>query len=139
MRVWKEEVFGPVLPVVSYKTDGEAITLANDTIYGLSGYIYTASRARTEKLAALMPARSHTTEPSIRGLTIPSVATKCRVSGRPAANTASVMRAGSKRYAYANDPGATFFNSCSAVIPMLARCLRSLTAGGFLTTRCFGQ
>ena len=41
MRVWKEEVFGPVLPVVSYKTEDEAITLANDTIYGLSGYIYT--------------------------------------------------------------------------------------------------
>ena len=40
MRVWKEEVFGPVLPVVSYKTEDEAITLANDTIYGLSGYIY---------------------------------------------------------------------------------------------------
>jgi len=54
MRVWKEEVFGPVLPVVSYKTEDEAITLANDTIYGLSGYIYTASRARAEKLASLM-------------------------------------------------------------------------------------
>jgi acyl-CoA reductase-like NAD-dependent aldehyde dehydrogenase len=54
MRVWKEEVFGPVLPVVSYKTEEEAITLANDTIYGLSGYIYTASPARAEKLASLM-------------------------------------------------------------------------------------
>ena len=54
MRVWKEEVFGPVLPVVSYKTEDEAIKLANDTIYGLSGYIYTDSRARAEKLASLM-------------------------------------------------------------------------------------
>jgi acyl-CoA reductase-like NAD-dependent aldehyde dehydrogenase len=54
MRVWKEEVFGPVLPVVSYETEDEAITLANDTIYGLSGYIYTASRARAEKIASLM-------------------------------------------------------------------------------------
>jgi acyl-CoA reductase-like NAD-dependent aldehyde dehydrogenase len=54
MSVWKEEVFGPVLPVVSYKTEDEAITLANDTIYGLSGYIYTESRARAEKLASLM-------------------------------------------------------------------------------------
>jgi acyl-CoA reductase-like NAD-dependent aldehyde dehydrogenase len=50
----QEEVFGPVLPVISYKTEDEAITLANDTIYGLSGYIYTASRARAEKLASLM-------------------------------------------------------------------------------------
>ena len=47
-------VFGPVLPVVSYKTEDEAITLANDTIYGLGGYIYTAGRARAEKLASLM-------------------------------------------------------------------------------------
>jgi acyl-CoA reductase-like NAD-dependent aldehyde dehydrogenase len=54
MRVWKEEVFGPVLPVVSYETEDEAITLANDTIYGLSGYVFSASRARAERLASLM-------------------------------------------------------------------------------------
>jgi aldehyde dehydrogenase (NAD+) len=54
MRVWKEEVFGPVLPVVSYETEDEAIALANDTIYGLSGYIYTASQARAERIASLM-------------------------------------------------------------------------------------
>ena len=54
MRVWKEEVFGPVLPVVSYETEDEAITLANDTIYGLSGYIFSASRAQAERLASLM-------------------------------------------------------------------------------------
>lgn len=41
MRVWKEEVFGPVLPVVPFKTEEEAIKLANDTLYGLGGYIYT--------------------------------------------------------------------------------------------------
>lgn len=41
MRVWKEEVFGPVLPIVTYKTEDEAIKLANDTNYGLGGYVYT--------------------------------------------------------------------------------------------------
>lgn len=35
MPVWKEEVFGPILPVVTYTTLHEAIELANDTIYGL--------------------------------------------------------------------------------------------------------
>ncbi len=35
MPVWKEEVFGPILPVVSYATLHEAIEFANDTIYGL--------------------------------------------------------------------------------------------------------
>jgi acyl-CoA reductase-like NAD-dependent aldehyde dehydrogenase len=44
MRGWKEKVFGPVLPIVSHEKEDEAITLVNDTIYGLGGYIYTASR-----------------------------------------------------------------------------------------------
>jgi len=33
--VMKEEIFGPVLPIVSFKTIDEAIALANDTIFGL--------------------------------------------------------------------------------------------------------
>lgn len=41
MRIWKEEVFGPVLPIVSFDTFDEAIVLANDTNFGLGGYIYT--------------------------------------------------------------------------------------------------
>jgi succinate-semialdehyde dehydrogenase/glutarate-semialdehyde dehydrogenase len=43
MRVWKEEVFGPILPIVTYSTEDEAIKLANDTIYGLGAYIFTES------------------------------------------------------------------------------------------------
>lgn len=41
MRVWKEEVFGPILPIVSFSNISEAIKLANDTIYGLGGYVFT--------------------------------------------------------------------------------------------------
>lgn len=44
MRVWREEVFGPILPIVSFKTIEEAIELANDTIYGLGGYIFTSNK-----------------------------------------------------------------------------------------------
>lgn len=44
MRVWKEEVFGPALPVVGFDTYDEAIELANDTDYGLSGFVYTNDR-----------------------------------------------------------------------------------------------
>ncbi len=51
MRVWNEEVFGPVLPVVTFKTDEEAIKLANDTKYGLGGYIFTESKRRARKIA----------------------------------------------------------------------------------------
>lgn len=44
MRIWQEEVFGPVLPVIPFKTYEEAIELANDTRYGLGGYIFTEDK-----------------------------------------------------------------------------------------------
>lgn len=44
MRIWKEEVFGPVLPVICFDTVEEAIALANDTVYGLGGYVYTQDK-----------------------------------------------------------------------------------------------
>lgn len=51
MRVWKEEVFGPVLPVVTFKTEEEAIRLANDTIYGLGAYVCTKDKERYFRVA----------------------------------------------------------------------------------------
>lgn len=51
MRVWKEEVFGPVLPVVSFKTEDEAIRLANDTSYGLGAFIFTENKERAERIS----------------------------------------------------------------------------------------
>lgn len=51
MKVWKEEVFGPVLPVVSFKTLDEAIELANDTIYGLGGYVFTKDKKAFDKIS----------------------------------------------------------------------------------------
>lgn len=51
MKVWKEEVFGPILPVVSFKTIEEAIKLANDTIYGLGGYVFTTDKENFEKIS----------------------------------------------------------------------------------------
>ncbi len=52
MSVWKEEVFGPVLPIVSFNAYEEAIELANDTEYGLSGAVFTddSSLARKAQL-----------------------------------------------------------------------------------------
>ncbi len=41
MRIWKEEIFGPVLSIVSCSSLEDAINLANDTVYGLSASIYT--------------------------------------------------------------------------------------------------
>ncbi|MDO8503882.1 MAG: aldehyde dehydrogenase family protein [bacterium] len=52
MKVWNEEVFGPVLPIVTFKTEEEAIKLANDTKYGLGGYVFTEDKKRFERVAS---------------------------------------------------------------------------------------
>lgn len=44
MKVWTEEVFGPVLPIVSFDTESEAIELANDTKYGLGAFVFTTDK-----------------------------------------------------------------------------------------------
>ena len=44
--VSKEEIFGPVAPIISVRSDDEAIALANDSDFGLAGYIYTGDLAR---------------------------------------------------------------------------------------------
>lgn len=52
MRVWKEEVFGPVLPIVSFKTEEEAIRLANDTTYGLGAVVFSKNKERALRVAS---------------------------------------------------------------------------------------
>lgn len=51
MRVWHEEVFGPVLPIVTFETEEEAIALANDTEYGLGAYIFTEDIEKYRRVA----------------------------------------------------------------------------------------
>lgn len=51
MRVWQEEVFGPVLPIVTFTDEEEAISKANDTKYGLGAYIFTADNERFMRVA----------------------------------------------------------------------------------------
>ena len=51
MKIWQEEVFGPVLPIISFDTDVEAINLANDTEYGLGAHVMTNNKNRFTKIA----------------------------------------------------------------------------------------
>ena len=51
---WREEIFGPVAPVVVFDTDEEALALANDSEYGLTGAVYSRSISRGLALAQRM-------------------------------------------------------------------------------------
>ena len=46
MRVFREEIFGPIAPILSFKDEAEAIALANDTEYGLAAYFYARDMGR---------------------------------------------------------------------------------------------
>ena len=50
-RVMREEVFGPIVAVVPFRDEADAVALANDTIYGLSGSIWTRDGARALRVA----------------------------------------------------------------------------------------
>ena len=50
-RAAREEIFGPVVAVIPFEDEEEAVRLANDTIYGLSGSVWTTSGARALRVA----------------------------------------------------------------------------------------
>ena len=54
MRVSREETFGPVAPLFRFKTDDEAIAMANDTEFGLAGYFYSRDIGRVFRAAEAM-------------------------------------------------------------------------------------
>ena len=56
MRIAREEIFGPVLSVITYKNEEEAIAIANDTDYGLQAYISSADQERAQRVAAQVSA-----------------------------------------------------------------------------------
>ena len=51
MKIWKEEIFGPVLVIATYKSEEEALRLANDSIYGLSGGVWSKDEGRAIEFA----------------------------------------------------------------------------------------
>ncbi|KAL1856376.1 hypothetical protein Daus18300_010748 [Diaporthe australafricana] len=52
--IWKEEVFGPVLAVRTFRTEEEAIDMANDSVYGLAACVYTSDISRALRVSAAL-------------------------------------------------------------------------------------
>ena len=53
MTIAREEIFGPVLSILPYKDEDDALSIANDTEYGLSGYV-SGSQEKAQKFAAII-------------------------------------------------------------------------------------
>ena len=56
MRIAQEEIFGPVLVIIPFEDEAEAIEIANDTPYGLAAYLQTGDAERAERVAARLRA-----------------------------------------------------------------------------------
>ena len=56
MKVMRDETFGPLLPIMTFKTEDEAIRLANDSIYGLTASVFTSDIDRGRRVAELIDA-----------------------------------------------------------------------------------
>jgi succinate-semialdehyde dehydrogenase/glutarate-semialdehyde dehydrogenase len=50
MLIYREETFGPVVPVMAFDTEEEVIAMANDTTYGLASYVYTRDLSRAMRM-----------------------------------------------------------------------------------------
>ena len=51
MKIMRDETFGPVLPVMTFKTEDEAVKLANDSVFGLTASVWTRDIARGRRMA----------------------------------------------------------------------------------------
>ena len=70
MRIMKEETFGPVLPIMPFAAESEAIRLANDSAYGLAASVWTRSRTRGEAVARRLRAGTVMVNDSISAFAI---------------------------------------------------------------------
>ena len=51
MRIAREEIFGPVLSIIPFETEEEAVTIVNDTSYGLGNYLQTENKEKAQRVA----------------------------------------------------------------------------------------
>ena len=77
MRIAREEIFGPVVSVIRFKSEDEVIAMANQTDYGLVAGLWTQNVGRAHRVAAqIQPARSGSIPIAISAIRFPMAATR---------------------------------------------------------------
>jgi aldehyde dehydrogenase (NAD+) len=84
MRIAQEEIFGPVLAVLAYGDENEAVSMANDSEYGLNGSVFTSDPERGLTVARRMRTGTVELNGSPAGFTAPMGGFKCSGIGREA-------------------------------------------------------
>lgn len=73
MAVMKEEIFGPVLPIMSFGSAAEAVRLANDSPYGLSASVWTSDKKKAKDIASKLQAGNININDALISVGIPSL------------------------------------------------------------------
>ncbi len=99
MTIAQEEIFGPVLVVIPFDDDDDAVRIANESVYGLGGAIFSSSpeRSHAPSPGACAPARSTSTAPPPTSPTCPSAVTSGAASGARTGSPASTSTSRSSR------------------------------------------
>lgn len=71
MRIAQEEVFGPVISIITYKDEDDAVAIANDSKYGLSGAVFTADEAHGLEVAKRIRTGTVNVNTSVLDFTLP--------------------------------------------------------------------
>jgi aldehyde dehydrogenase (NAD+) len=82
MTIAREEIFGPVLTMIPYQTEEEAIRIANDTPYGLAGYVQSSDQDRARKVASRIRAGNVSINGAAAGFDVPFGGFKQSGNGR---------------------------------------------------------
>ncbi len=82
MTIAREEIFGPVLSIIPFDSEEEALHIANDTVYGLTNYVQTADAARARRVARRLRAGMVEINGKARGAGAPFGGTRQSGNGR---------------------------------------------------------